>query len=318
MLKARDMRRKIESSLKGKSEAEQIRVIEEYIADWPPNLRGEYVRMRRHLVTRLERLRKSRSVTATSRPSSDDPFVICKSGHLTACLVGLPNVGKTFLFERLGGSGASIADYPYSTVVPAIHQASLNNLSIQIVDLPPVAEGTIDILPYGEKLRQVLQLADVLCVVLDSSEDIEYQEMVMSEELALLGIDPSSSPMLVILNQSPGMESNEVDGSGGLPAAPRLRLSSDEDVTCVLPALARTVDYIATHAKPPGQSPEDADRLWVASGSTVADLAVAVHRELAERLSGARVWGESARQPGQPVSAEHELADGDTVELLTR
>ena len=62
----------------------------------------------------------------------------------------------------------------------------------------------------------------------------------------------------------------------------------------------------------------EADRLWVERGSTVKDLAVSVHRELAQRLTGARVWGESAGQPGQRVSVEHSVADGDVVELLVR
>jgi ribosome-interacting GTPase 1 len=42
-----------------------------------------------------------------------------------------------------------------------------------------------------------------------------------------------------------------------------------------------------------------------------------VHRDLARRLTGARVWSDSAGQPGQTVSSDHMLSDGDVVELLT-
>ncbi len=318
VLKARDMRRKIESSLKGKSEAEQISIIEGYIADWPPNLRGEYVRMRRHLTNRLERLRTSRSVTATSRPSSDDPFVIGKTGHLTACLVGLPNAGKTHLFHRLGGSGATIADYPYSTGVPASHLATLDNLSIQVVDLPPVAEDTVGSLPYGEKLGRILHLADVLCVVLDGTDDLQFQELAVSEELELLELEPGSRPVLVVVNRASAGSSSSAGASNELQACTRLPLRTECDFIDILPAIARMGGFISAYAKPPGQSPQDADRLWVKAGSTVADLAAAVHRDLARRLTSARVWGESARQPGQPVSTEHALADADVVELLAR
>ena len=312
------MRRKIESSLKGKSEAEQIRIIEDYIADWPPNLRGEYVKMRRHLVNRLERMRTSRSVTATNRPSSDDPFVFGKSGHLTACLVGLPNVGKSYLFERLGGNGASIADYPFSTVVPAVHQASLDNLSIQVVDLPPIAEDGIDSLPYGQKLRRVLDLADVLCVVLDAADDLEIQEFVIAEALELSGFELPPDHVLVLVNRASEAEQLAGDMTDEMLTGPRIDLQTESDFAHVLPAVARAGGFISAYAKPPGQSPEDADQLWVATGSTVADLAVAVHRDLARRLTAARVWGQSARQEGQPVSTEHVLADGDVVELQAR
>ena len=98
MLRAKDMRRTIAAELKGKSEAEQLRTIEGYVRDWPTNLRGEYVEMRRHLVRRLEKLRTSSRVTASAGAPSDDPFAIAKTGHLTAVLVGLPNVGKSYVF----------------------------------------------------------------------------------------------------------------------------------------------------------------------------------------------------------------------------
>ena len=38
--------------------------------------------------------------------------------------------------------------------------------------------------------------------------------------------------------------------------------------------------------------------------------------ELAARLSGARVWGPSARFDGQRVGRDHEVLDGDVVEIL--
>jgi ribosome-interacting GTPase 1 len=50
----------------------------------------------------------------------------------------------------------------------------------------------------------------------------------------------------------------------------------------------------------------------------VLDVADTIHHELRERCTGARVWGPSARFPGQQVGREYELSDGDTVEVLDR
>ena len=50
---------------------------------------------------------------------------------------------------------------------------------------------------------------------------------------------------------------------------------------------------------------------------TVADVADAIHHDLGAGALGARVWGPSARFDGQRVGRAHELADGDTVEVLT-
>jgi ribosome-interacting GTPase 1 len=51
-------------------------------------------------------------------------------------------------------------------------------------------------------------------------------------------------------------------------------------------------------------------------GATVTDVADQVHHELGATLSGARVWGPSARFEGQRVGREHEVLDGDVVEIL--
>ena len=48
----------------------------------------------------------------------------------------------------------------------------------------------------------------------------------------------------------------------------------------------------------------------------VLDVADAIHHELAARCTGAKVWGASAKFPGQRVGPAHVLADGDSVEIL--
>jgi hypothetical protein len=48
----------------------------------------------------------------------------------------------------------------------------------------------------------------------------------------------------------------------------------------------------------------------------VIDVADAIHHELAARCTGAKVWGASAKFPGQRVGPAHVLADGDSVEIL--
>ena len=318
MLKARDMRRRINSELRGRSEAEQIRVLEGYIRQWPTNLRGEYVEIRRHLVRRLDRLQTSSRVRASIGVARDDPFILSKAGHLTAVLVGLPNAGKSHIFQGVGGVGATIADYPFSTAIPVVHLASLDNLSLQVVDLPPIAEGATANLPYAQKLRRILALADVLCVVLDMSGDIELQEMLLSEEMGSLGIDLRAASLLALVNRAVEETASVASLPGTLLNGRRMSLRSEDDFERVLPEIAKAGGYISVLAKPPGQSPEEADRLWVERGAAVQDLAAAVHRDLARRLTGARVWGESARQPGQTVSTEHRLSDGDIVELLSR
>jgi ribosome-interacting GTPase 1 len=60
----------------------------------------------------------------------------------------------------------------------------------------------------------------------------------------------------------------------------------------------------------------DEDPVALPPPVTVDDIAHSIHHELAARCEGARVWGPSARFPGQRVGRTHELADGDSVEIL--
>jgi ribosome-interacting GTPase 1 len=80
------------------------------------------------------------------------------------------------------------------------------------------------------------------------------------------------------------------------------------------PVLFGGLDIVRVYTKIPGHEP-DMDRPYtVFRGETVLEVARMVHRELAETLKYARVWG-SGRFDGQQVGRDHVLADGDVVEL---
>ena len=60
----------------------------------------------------------------------------------------------------------------------------------------------------------------------------------------------------------------------------------------------------------------DPEPVAMEPGSTVTDVADWVHHDLAAAFSGARVWGPSARFEGQRVGRDHQVLDGDVVEIL--
>jgi len=60
---------------------------------------------------------------------------------------------------------------------------------------------------------------------------------------------------------------------------------------------------------------DEADPIILPDGSSILDFATAIHGELAEEAKTARIWGPSAKFPGQSVGADHRLQDGDRVKL---
>jgi len=74
------------------------------------------------------------------------------------------------------------------------------------------------------------------------------------------------------------------------------------------------LDVIRIYSKPPGKKPDLDAPFVVERGCTLEEFAGQVHRDFAEQLKSARVWG-SAEHDGQMVGRDHVLADKDIVEL---
>jgi hypothetical protein len=82
-----------------------------------------------------------------------------------------------------------------------------------------------------------------------------------------------------------------------------------------LPArLFDMLGIVRVYAKPPGKKADMDEPFTLKKGSTVLDLARKIHRELAEKLKSARIWGTGVYD-GQNVQKSHVLHDKDVVEL---
>jgi ribosome-interacting GTPase 1 len=75
-----------------------------------------------------------------------------------------------------------------------------------------------------------------------------------------------------------------------------------------------TLGILRVYTKAPGQKADMTDPIVLPQGSTMADAANAVHKDLASHLKYARLWG-SGKHEGMMVKRDHVLADGDVFEL---
>ena len=85
-----------------------------------------------------------------------------------------------------------------------------------------------------------------------------------------------------------------------------------------MPALMHKIfdllEIIRVYSKPPGKPADMTEPFTLPIGSTVMDLAKEVHRQLAEKLKTARIWGTGVHD-GQNTQKTHVLNDKDIVEL---
>jgi ribosome-interacting GTPase 1 len=102
-----------------------------------------------------------------------------------------------------------------------------------------------------------------------------------------------------------------------VPLTPMLmELTRPDSIEALRHAIYDALSVIRIYTKKPGKPAEKVDPFIIPAGGTVEDLAAKVHRELAESVKHARIWGTSAHD-GQTVGKDHVLADEDVVELHT-
>jgi len=77
------------------------------------------------------------------------------------------------------------------------------------------------------------------------------------------------------------------------------------------------LELIRVYTKPPLGKPSEKP-LVLKRGATVLDVARAIHSDFCEKFAYARIWGPSAKYPGQRVGRDHIVEDGDIVEINLR
>ena len=111
-------------------------------------------------------------------------------------LLGMPNTGKSTLFNRLTGAHARVGNWPGITVELLASKLLMGDQIVQLVDLP----GIYDLGGYSEDERVVTtfleqQRPDLMVLVMNSSQ-LDRQTTLLSELLAF-GI-----PILVVLSMA--------------------------------------------------------------------------------------------------------------------
>src|SRR5207245_3355378 len=79
-------------------------------------------------------------------------------------------------------------------------------------------------------------------------------------------------------------------------------------------ALYQFLNVIRVYTKQPGKPPDLESPFTCPVGSTLLEMAALVHRDFAEGLKSARIWGTGVYD-GQTVKRDHILHDKDIVEL---
>lgn len=242
-------------------------------------------------------------------------------------VLGAPNVGKSRLVDRLTRAAPEVAPYPFTTREPQPGMMDWEDVRVQLIDTPPITADYLE-----SYLPGMVQAADAALLVADlGDDDGPFAAQAVLERLAQArailgepgreGQGDAAPPTRTIL------VANKMDLPG---AAERLEFVREsfgarfpvrvisaehgQGLEELRDAVYRFLNVIRVYTKQPGKPPDMTSPYTCPAGSTLLELAARVHRDFAERLKSARIWGTGVYD-GQTVKRDHVLHDRDVVEL---
>ncbi|MEC9071426.1 MAG: GTPase ObgE, partial [Myxococcota bacterium] len=119
-------------------------------------------------------------------------------------LVGLPNAGKSTFIRKVTRSQARVADYPFTTLVPNLGVARVDERTVVVADIPGLIEGAHEGQGLGDRFLKHVERTRVLIHLLslspDSMDPLDAFRTV-NQELAAHAEDLAERPQVVVLNK---------------------------------------------------------------------------------------------------------------------
>jgi small GTP-binding protein len=294
----RTQRQVIKRRLMGKEGAERARELRSILAELPGYRNGPYADLRKWVEGEIAATRTRRRVVHR------DSIAVRREGAAQIALVGPPNAGKSSLLQALSAIQIRTGDYAFTTTRPVAATTRLGGVLVQLVEIPGLIEGAADDRGGGRALLGVLRNADAILFCHACDRPIEELETIRAE-VAAVGIELPALLAATKCDEAPPPEHPELRV---LPVS----VLDDASLERLREELWAMTGLVRVHLR------DDEDPVALEPPTTVLDVADTIHHELRDRCTGARVWGPSARFPGQQVGRDYELSDGDTVEILDR
>ncbi len=253
-----------------------------------------------------------------------------RQGAGQVVLLGPPNAGKSLLLTRLTKATPAVAPYPFSTREPIPGMMDYEDVRVQLIDLPPITADA-----YENFITDITRSADAALLFLDLADDdgpVATQAAIDRLRIARRELVPPGSPAPddpAVYALPTLLVGNKLDDEAAelrlelaresLPSALPIQLVSAErgdGLAELRKAIYDALGVMRIYTKQPGKPADMTSPFTPPIGSTVAELAGRVHRDLEDTVKSARVWGSGAFD-GQTVGRDHVLHDRDVVELHT-
>ncbi|MFQ5634425.1 MAG: TGS domain-containing protein [Gammaproteobacteria bacterium] len=336
--------RKAEAAFRQAGEpAERLACLKEMLRTIPKHKGTDHLQA--DIKTRIKELTEELAGPGKGAIRSGPVHTVRADGAAQIALLGPPNSGKSSLHARLTGSKTGIGPYPLTTHEPVPGMLPHEDMHLQLVDLPAISADFIEpwivnALQPADGAMLVVDIADPDCVeqVPAILEQLESRKVLLLERWPGLAEDRLAAdqppdekafdpfrielPTILVANKNDlDPEPDDVRILEELldVAYPTIGCSAQTGAGCgdIAPLLFRALDIVRVYTKSPGKPFERDKPFTVRRGDTIHDVASLVHKDFAQKLRYARVWGDGVFD-GQQVGPDHRVSDGEIVELHLR
>ncbi|MCX8178442.1 MAG: TGS domain-containing protein [Candidatus Aenigmarchaeota archaeon] len=212
-----------------------------------------------------------------SKPSRSS-VSIKKEGAAQICLVGLVNSGKSTLLKKMTNVDVEIDHHPYTTLKPVVGMMKYEDVWIQVIEIPSTFEP---------EWMAIVRNCDLIIKVIDGDYDLNKQR---NELKKILDENRIKIKSIKIITKRP--------------------LNLDK----IKNEIWSNLNIIRIYTKTQGKDPEK-DPIIFKGKATVRDVVKEVHKEFLKHFRFARIWGKSVKFPGAQVGLDHQLKDGDIIQI---
>jgi small GTP-binding protein len=301
---------------------ELINVLEERIEDIR-NKKLDKWGIFQKIIEGLENLIAEAKIKPKQKGREYDAFYIPRSGDGRVALFGLSNVGKSTLMNAITNTDVKTSHFLHTTKTALAGTCKINNLKIQIIDVPGFLDFKED-WAISKQIVRVARTCDAILLVIDLSMDIDRQYNFLMEQLEnarLLKTQDLMYKFAIIATKGdlPGTEENfkQLYSMTTWPIHP-ISIKNRNSLEKLKQHLFNVLELMRIYTKPPKCGVDFKDPFICPLETTIGDIAEKIHNDFIKFFRYARVWGSSVEFPGKHVGLDHKLMDSDVVEIIVK